>query len=413
MEDRFWKQAGAVVIGAGTIGAATAWHLAKRGVKDVILVDRNQVGTGNTSKAASLMTSVRHKEAMVPLVKETYKNIDEIEDLTGESVGKQVVGTLHIAASLKTSEALDSLKEIADKYQVSYENLDNQQLQKKLPWYDAKKAVQTLFFEHDAFVDAYVLAKVFAMAAKKEGTLVLQDTEVLKIVKQGNNITAVETAKGSIKTSIVVDAAGAWANVLSLQIGVPIPMAPVRSIYWITEKNDELFPKDHPMVSMPDAMAYSRPEAGGLLFGLREENSPYFHPDELEKSPNSEFLGNPEDNWNIIMEHGQDFAYFFPDFENLGIENCITGISTYTPDGYYTFGEFPQLNGFYVAAGCAGAGVAGSGGIGRMIAEMALNQKMFADPEPFKIDRFTNFDPMSKSFMQCCADARSKKKDGG
>ena len=408
------RKAGAVVIGAGIIGAATAWHLAKRGVRDVMLVDRNHVGTGNTSKAASLMTSIRQKEAMVPLIKETYDNIDEIERLTGEPVGKRTVGTLHIAASHATSQTLDQLREIADRHQVPYQELDNEQLQEKLPWYNAEKAVRTLFFKHDAFVDAYVLAKVFAEAAKKEGALVIQNTEVLELVLQNRTMTAVKTNRGTIETPIVVDAAGAWANQLSLQVDVPIPMAPVRSIYWITEKNENLFPKDQPMVSMPDAMAYSRPEAGGLLFGLREENSPHFHPDELEKEPNSEFLGNPEDQWDIIMEHGQDFASFFPGFEELGIENCITGISTYTPDGYYTFGELPNVaKGFYVAAGCSGAGVAGSGGIGRMISEMILGQGLYADPSAFLVDRITDFDPMSEAFGQRCANARSKKKDGG
>lgn len=408
------KKAGAVVIGAGTIGAATAWHLAKRGVENVMLIERNQVGTGNTSKAASLMTSVRHKEAMVPLIKETYSNIDEIERLTGESVGKQAVGTLHIAASPATFEILEGLKDIAERHGIAYQSLNTGQLKEKLPWYHAEKAAQTLFFEHDAYVDAYVLAKVFAEAAKKEGALVLQGTEVLEVIQQHCAVTAVNTSKETIETPIVVDAAGAWANQLSLQVNVPIPMAPVRSIYWITEKNENLFPKDQPMVAMPDAMAYSRPEAGGLLFGLREENSPHFHPEELDKAPNSGFLGNPEDQWNIIMEHGQDFASFFPAFEDLGIENCITGISTYTPDGYYTFGELPHVaKGFYVAAGCAGAGVAGSGGIGRMIAEMVLGEELYADPTAFSVDRFTDFDPMSESFRQRCADARSKKKDGG
>ncbi|RDY60062.1 NAD(P)/FAD-dependent oxidoreductase [Flagellimonas nanhaiensis] len=408
-----YSNIGAVVIGAGTIGSATAWHLAKNGVKNVILIDRNQVGTGNTSKAASLMTSVRTKEAMVPLIKETYRNIKEIEAKTGEFVGKKTVGTLHVASSEATVKGMDAIGAIADRHNISHRFCTIDELKTKLPWFDADQALKVMYFEEDSFVDAYVLAKVFADAAKKEGATLLQNTEVLEILQEKGEIIGVKTDKGNLETSIVVDAAGAWANQLSLQVNVPIPMAPVRSIYWITEKNETLFPKEQPMVSLPDAMAYSRPEAGGLLFGLREDNSPHFHPNELDKNPHSDFLGNPEDQWDIIMEHGKDFASFFLGFEDMGIENCITGISTYTPDGYYSFGKAVGMEGFYVAAGCAGAGVAGAGGIGRMISEMILEKELFADPIPFRIDRFDDFDPMSESFRQRCADARSKKKDGG
>jgi 4-methylaminobutanoate oxidase (formaldehyde-forming) len=212
---------------------------------------------------------------------------------------------------------------------------------------------------------------------------------------------------------IVIDAAGSWSNLLSMQLNIPIPMAPVRSIYWITEAIDSLFPKNHPMVVLPDAMAYSRPENGALLFGLREENSPHFHPNELNPNPNSDFLGPKNDAWDILENYGKDFINYFPKFEEIGIKNCITGISTYTPDGYYTVGSFPNFKGFYSATGCAGAGVAGSGGIGRLVTEMALNIPLYAHSEVFKIDRFTDFDPFSESFRQRCADARSKKKDGG
>ncbi len=405
-------KADAVVIGAGTIGAATTWHLAKRGL-NVLLIERNQVGTGNTSKAASLMTLVRTKEDMIPIIQETYRNIDEIEEVTGESVGKQKVGTLHIAASEASVENLDKVIDIANRHHIKNREITVEELSDQLPWLDKSKVKKVSYMEDDSFVDAYVLAKVFAEAAKKEGATVMQNTEVTELLQENNTIVGLKTTKGDIVCDTIVDAAGAWANQLSMQLNVPIPMAPVRSIYWITEKNEALFPKDQPMVVLPDAMAYTRPEAGALLFGLREENSPHFSPEELNTEPNVDFLGNPEDNYDIIANYGQDFASLFPKFEDQGIERCITGISTYTPDGYYTFGAFSKMKGFYVAAGCAGAGVAGSGGIGRMVSEMICNETLFANPKPFEVERFIDFDPMSEAFRQRCADARSKKKDGG
>lgn len=413
MENEIIENADAVIIGAGTIGSATAWHLAKRGLKNVILIERNTVGSGNTSKAASLMTLVRTKEELIPLIQETYKNIEEIERYTGEKTGKNTVGTLHIASSEESVLNLEKIVAIANKHQIKNTEISKEEVKSKVPWIDTTSILKASFMEEDSFVDAYLLANAFAKAAKMQGATIMQNTEVLELLSENKEIKGVKTDKGVIMSPIVIDAAGSWSNLLSMQLNIPIPMAAVRSIYWITETVEGLFPKNHPMVVLPDAMAYSRPENGALLFGLREENSPHFHPKELNPNPNSDFLGPKDDAWDILENYGKDFMNYFPKFENVGIKNCITGISTYTPDGYYTVGAFPDFKGFYSATGCAGAGVAGSGGIGRLVSEMALNIPLYTDSTVFRIERFTNFDPFSESFRQRCADARSKKKDGG
>lgn len=403
----------AIVIGAGTIGSSTAWHLAKRGLKNVVLIDRNTIGSGNTSKAASLMTLVRTKEELIPLIQETYRNIDEIESITGEKTGKNTVGTLHIASSEESVTNLEKIVAIANKHQIKNKEISLEEVRLKVPWLDTSTIRKTSFMEDDAYLDAYLLANTFVKAAILEGAKIMQNTEVVELLSENNEIIGVLTTKGIIKAPIIIDAAGAWSNLLSLQLNIPIPMAPVRSIYWITENIGKLFPQNHPMVVMPDAMAYSRPENGSLLFGLREENSPHFHPNELNPKPNADFLGPKDDAWDILEYYGKEFINYFPKFEETGMKNCITGISTYTPDGYYTVGPFPNFKGFYAATGCAGAGVAGSGGIGRLIAEMVLEIPLFAEASAFRIERFSDFDPLSEKFRQLCSDSRSKKKDGG
>lgn len=413
MKDLIIDTVDAIVIGAGTIGSSTAWHLAKRGLKKVVLIDRNTIGSGNTSKAASLMTLVRTKEELIPLIQETYRNIDEIELLTGEKTGKNTVGTLHIASSEESVSNLEIIVAIANKHHIKNKEISLEEVKSKVPWLDTSTIQKTSFMQEDAYVDAYLLANAFAKAAKLEGATLMQNTEVLELLSENNEIRGVKTSKGIIISPVVIDAAGSWSNLLSLQLNIPIPMAPVRSIYWITENIDTLFPKNHPMIVMPDAMAYSRPENGALLFGLREENSPHFHPNELNPKPNTDFLGPKNDAWDILENYGKDFINYFPKFEETGMKNCITGISTYTPDGYYTLGTFPNFKGFYAATGCAGCGVAGSGGIGRLVAEMVMEIPLFAEAAVFSIDRFTDFDPLSEQFRQLCSDSRSKKKDGG
>ena len=397
MKDTINEVADVIIIGAGTIGSSTAWHLAKRGVKNVVLIDRNTIGSGNTSKAASLMTLVRTKEELIPLIQETYKNIDEIEEETGEKTGKNKVGTLHIASSKQSVENLEKIVAIANKHLIKNEEISIEDISAKVPWLDTSSILKASFMEEDSFVDAYLLANTFATAARLKGVTLMQNTEVIELLSDNDEVIGVRTNKGVIKSPIVIDSAGAWSN----------------SIYWITENDENLFPKNHPMIVMPDAMAYSRPENGALLFGLREENSPHFHPNELNKEPNTDFLGPKEDEWNILEKYGNEFMKYFPKFDEIGMKNCITGISTYTPDGYYTVGPFPNFKGFFAATGCAGAGVAGSGGIGRIVAEMVLEMPLYAEADAFRIERISDFDPLSENFRQKCADARSKKKDGG
>lgn len=399
-----------VIIGAGTIGVMTAWHLVKKGVKNVVLIEKNTVGSMNTSKAASVMTLVRTKEPLIPLIQETYRNIEEIG---GEKVGQKKVGTLHIASSEFTEKNLLEIKSIAQKYHINYTELTHSEIGEKVPWLVCEKVTSNVFTTDDSYVDAYLLANAFAQEAKKMGLTILQNTEVTDIILLNDIVQGVQTSSGFIKTDKIIDTAGAWANILASKIGIQIPMAPVRSIYWITEKNSILFPQNSPMLVIPDANAYTRPESGALLFGLREENSPHFDPKELNPLPNTDFLGNSDDRWDIIEKYGQNFINFFPKLPDVSISSCITGISTYTPDGYYNIGTLPQIKGFYVAAGCAGAGVAGSGGLGRLMSEMVMSEPTFVDVTPFALDRFGKIDSFSMEFRQSCADARGNKKDGG
>ena len=210
----------------------------------------------------------------------------------------------------------------------------------------------------------------------------------------------------------MIDAAGAWSNLISLKAGVALPMTPVRSNYWITAKDQGLFNADQPIVILPDASAYTRPESGGLLFGLRESNSIHFDPRNLPADLTGYTFGNPDDQWNILMEQGEKLRRFFPMFDQVSIPHYISGVSTYTPDGMFVIGGVPGVRGFLAATGCSGAGVAVSGGMGRIIAEMVNGQEPFCDTEPFRPERFGTIDPFSEEFMVKCAEARSRKTSG-
>ncbi len=400
-----------IVIGGGTIGCAITYYLAKKGIKTT-LVERNTIGSGNTSLAASLLTKIRSKPAIIPLVEETYRAMDDLlTDIEGE-LDVQRVGSLHLAASEATCQDLNRLLAIADQFGIAHKTVSEADIKAMVPWLKTDEIMAASFMPDDAFMDAYVLANAFVEAAKKHGAQVRQHTEVKGLVMDGTSVKGVETTDGQLLADMVIDAAGAWSNLLSLQAGVALPMTPVRSNYWITKANKELFPARQPIVILPDASAYTRPESGALLFGLRETRSVHFDPRVLPDDLTGHVFGDPEDRWNILMEQGEKLARFFPGLHDVEIQHYIAGVSTYTPDGLFVLGGVPRVKGFLAATGCSGAGVAVAGGMGRIVAELVQGQQPYCDIAPFAIDRFGALDPLSEEFRQQCADARSHKTSG-
>ena len=400
-----------IVIGAGTIGCAITYYLAKNGIR-VRLIERNSVGSGNSSLAASLLTKIRGKRTIIPLIDETYKAIISLNEEVENKLEIQKVGSLHLAASESSIAALEELLTIADEFNIVHSAVANAEIRKMVPWLNVDEIHKSSFMPDDAFLDAYLLANAFAEASKRHGAVIQQFTNVEGIISDGNNVIGVKTGKDSISCDVVVDAAGAWSNLLSLQAGIPLPMTPVRSNYWITSSMPDLVSPNQPIVILPDASVYTRPENTALLFGLRESKSVYFDPRNLPDDITGFTFGDPEDQWNILIEEGSRLQRFFPKFDEVSIQHYIAGVSTYTPDGMYVIGGVPGINGFLAATGCSGAGVAASGGIGRIISEMVLGLDEFCDVDPFRIDRFGDIDPLSHEFMRRCANTRSGKTSG-
>ncbi|MDO5977457.1 NAD(P)/FAD-dependent oxidoreductase [Flavivirga spongiicola] len=401
-----------VIIGGGTIGTSVAYYVSKLGDADVTLVDKDYIGSGNTASAASLITLARSKKSIIPLVKETIAAIGDMEQLLGEPSGVMKVGSIHIAASETSEKSIRSLMDIADEFGLKQEWLTSESIKEKLPWINIESVRGGAFMKDDCYMESTVLANNFAKAAKMQGAKIKQYTNVEEILSDNGKITGIKTKEGVIPCDVVVDAAGAWSNLLSMQASEAIPMAPVRSIYWITGNRPDLFNPNQPMVIFPDASAYCRPEGESLLFGIRDRAGVHVNPKELPDSMHGYNLINENEYWDILLEEGQAFQKFFPDFENMEIAHCISGISTYTPDASLAMGSAKNMEGLYIATGCSGAGVATSGGYGRVIAELIYNKQPYTNIDPFKIDRFGDFDPFEYDFRQRCADARSNKKEG-
>ncbi len=405
------EKANVVVIGGGIFGCAIAYYYTRNNPgKKIVMLERNELCNSATSRAAALMTIVRAKRSYIPLSLETYRVVKEMQKQLAESLDMKMVGMMHVAASENKVRDLETLMAIAEEFQQEACYISNEAAHKLSPWLKTDEVIRIGFVPREAYCDPYLLGTFFARCAKMQGADTRQGAEVTEIIMDGNTAVGVTTPNGNIYADKVIIAAGAWAPVLAAQAGIGLPMAPVRSQYWITEKAD-IFPADSPMVLLPDAQAYARPEGGNLLFGIREQHSFSASPKDIPADI-SHFPFSPDRGMTDLSEVIDRLGRFFPAVYDIGLKYYVAGFSGYTPDSNLSMGIAPGVNNLLLATGCVGAGIAIAGGVGNAFAEMAADRSNPYDFSDFDIQRFGKIDPFGKEWLTKCADARSKKVSG-
>ena len=397
-----------LIIGGGIFGCSIAWNLARRSSGSVLLLERRELATATTPRAAGLIRSLNLKKGQTPLKTLTIEAISLLGEELEETLQWHKVGGLLVAKSEANIMHLETLERHAIEHRQKFQWIDRTDAEEMVPWLDGVSAGKFALLPDDGFIDPYLFTQFYAMAARKHGALLKTGIEVTALQNSGNRITGVQTPQGIISAGCVIDAAGPWAGLVALEAGWHLPMAPVRSHYWITSKAPE-FKQPQPYVILPDANAYARTEMGGLLFGLRDRVSLNHDPRQLPEDLSELRFDQDPEGWNVLEEQGSELARFFPGMGTTQIAHYVAGPSAYTPDGQFVLGSVPDVEGFYVASGCCGSGIGASGGVGRAIADLAMEGETGFDLEGFRTDRFGRIDAFSPEWRNRCANARSKK----
>jgi 4-methylaminobutanoate oxidase (formaldehyde-forming) len=402
-----------LIIGCGIFGAAIAWSLGRRGLGPrVLIVDRQPPASGATSRAAGLVTQVRADPALQALAGETLAAIELLKTHFGEDVGCHRVGALHIGP-LAQQAALAHMLAACTAAGIRGQWLDKAQVLARSPWLNPEAFDIATFFPDECIVDPYLLSSAYLRGAQQMGVRLRLDTRVAHITHHAGATTGVALDEGTVLPArFVVNAAGAWSNLLSAPLGLPLPMAPVRSQYWITERAPDFSPGS-PIVFMTDIRAYARPEVGALLFGARESTPAVADPRRLpEDLQGFVFDAADPDGWDNLADAFEPLRRYFPAIERLGIAHYITGPSNYTPDGQPIVGAIAAIAGLLVATGCNGSGITYSAGVGRLIAELICGETPFTDASRLDPGRALQIDPFEPAFLQACAHARATKSTG-
>jgi 4-methylaminobutanoate oxidase (formaldehyde-forming) len=252
------------------------------------------------------------------------------------------------------------------------------------------------------------LTSAYAKAARALGVRIRTRIAVERLLHDGVRVTGVRTDRGDVVADAVVNAGGAWAIPIADQAGFALGTAPVRSHYYITAPVAG-WPREFPLVYMPDVCAYARPEVGGLLLGVQEPESRTYDARSLPPDIGDFPLSDASDEWSVLSEHAPALRAYIPQLDQLPLAHHITGLSTYTPDGRFLLGRAGSLDGSYVASGCCGAGVSASGGIGAAVASLVLGETPTIDIADFAPDRFGPIEPYAVGFRRRCAAARAGK----
>jgi sarcosine oxidase, subunit beta len=411
MKVTFADSAQVVVIGGGIIGCSVAYHLACSGLRDVLVIERNDIATAATARSAGLLSHARSDRNVIRMINRTRAAIPELEDELGESIDFRKVGAIRAVLTEDRERELRAMETCLAAEGISIEDIGPAQAREMCPWLDVASARRTVFVPVDGYLDAARLAMAYARAARGRGVRIWRGVEVTGLVRDGTRIVGVNTSSGAVRAAEVVDAAGAWSVEVARWAGKSVGAAPTRSHYWITAPNGAGAP-GRPNVMLPDLRAHIRSEVGGLLIGIQEPKSKTLPPLGLPRDMSTVSLVDESADIDLLLEQAAPLRQVAPEMDGWGFAHHIAGLSMYTPDGKFIIGRFDGLTGFLVASGCCGSGAAASGGIGVLVADLILDRSPEVDTAIFDPNRFGPIDPTTEEFRARCAAARAAKSRG-
>ena len=378
-----------VVIGGGVAGCSTAYHLAKFGWKDTILLERDQLTSGTTWHAAGLVSQLGPSAAITKIRKYTTDLYKELEKKIGFSAGLKLNGALSIATTKGRWQELQRQATTAQLFDVHVEVLNAQKVKEKYPIINDKGILGGIFMKGDGQADPIGVTNLLAKAAKEEGVEIFEKSPVEKILIKNGRIAGVKVNNQVIECEYIVLATGMWSRQIGEELGVSIPLYPAEHFYVITEPIKDL-PKDLAVLRDFDDSLYLKEDAGKLLVGIFEGKSiPAFN--KTNKVPNDFSFGEFPENFDHFEPYLEASFKRVPLLENVGIRKFFAGPESFTPDTNTLLGEVPEVKNFFVCCGFNSIGIGSGGGAGKVTAEWMMNGHINEDLFIYDIKRFQNF----------------------
>jgi glycine cleavage system aminomethyltransferase T/glycine/D-amino acid oxidase-like deaminating enzyme len=389
MEKKLPSSTKVVVIGGGVIGCSVAYHLAKFGWKDTVLLERDQLTSGTTWHAAGLVSQLGPTAAVTKIRKYTLDLYKELENKVDHSAGLRLNGALSIAQNKGRWEELKRQATTAQLYDVDVRILDKDQIKKEYPIINTDEVLGGILMPGDGAADPSGVTHMLAKAAKKEGAQIFEKSPVEKIITKNGKIAGVRVNGQEIECEYIVLASGMWSRQIGEKAGVSIPLYPAEHFYIITEPIENLS-KTMPVVRDFDNSTYIKEDAGKILVGIFEGKSiPAFN--KTNEVPEDFSFGEFQENFEHFEPYLKAAVKRFPILETAGIRKFFSGPESFTPDTNSLLGEVPEIKNFFVCCGLNSIGIGSGGGVGKATAEWMMTGHINEDIFNYDIKRFQKF----------------------
>ncbi|MEV8541811.1 FAD-binding oxidoreductase [Streptomyces sp. NPDC051572] len=367
------RQAEVVVIGGGVIGTSIAYHLARAGVRDVVLVERDELAAGSTSKAAGGVRAQFSDGLNVQLGARSLEAFGRFEEDTGHDIGLHRVGYLFLLSTPEDVASFEKGVRLQNSLDVPSRIIDPAEARRLSPLISTDGLIAAAYSPDDGHCTPEAVVHGYAAAARAHGATILRHTDVTGIETHGETITAVVTTLGRIDTNTVICAAGAWSKGIGAMAGVDLPVQPLRRQIAVTEPVTGL-PPDLPMTIDFTTSLYFHTEGPGLLVGMSD-------PDERPG-----FATDTHDRW--IPRLADAMRRRAPDLLELRRTGGWAGLYENTPDHNALIGEATSVSRFLYATGFSGHGFLQGPAVGEVVRDLYLGHVPFVDVSPLSAGRF-------------------------
>lgn len=347
-----------VIIGGGVMGASTLYHLAARGQKNIVLLEKERFfGQGATGRCAGGVRYQFATEINVRLSLESLPMLERFKEEIGQDVNYRKCGYLFVLTREQDVQAFQRNVALQHRLGVQTEWLSGDEVRRRLPMMRFEDALAGTFHAKDGLVDPNSVVMGYINAAQRLGAKAFTDAEVRSLIVEQGRIKGVETSQGIISTPIVVNAAGPWAAQVGKMAGVELPITPLRRQWFTTTPLPEI-PADFPFVIDFAQSLYFHREGEGLLIGM---SNPKEQPG---------FNQNVDEDFELVNMEAA--LARLPLLERAGRASHLAGLYEVTPDAHPIFGKTP-VEGFYIVAGFSGHGFMHGPIAGKLMSELILD----------------------------------------
>ena len=370
------KTAEVVIIGGGAVGLSTAYHLAKRGMKDIVLLEKDFLGEGSTGRCTGGVRLDFSTEVNVRFSLEAFPIIDRFEEEFGVDPEFRRVGYLMLASTEAQMEQFKTNQELYGRLGIrDVELLTPEEVAERWPYVKTDDILGATYCARDGFMGPAEVIEGYRRRARDLGVHIHQQTPATGIDIESGQVRAVHTEKGDISTRTVVNAGGPFAADVGRMVGIDIPVTPLRRQIFVSDPIPQIGGVVPVIIDLQRGTAYRREGHGFLLYGPRDQEPSH----------------NTATDWEGMVWAVEQARQRIPLMEGAKIASQWAGTYEISPDNHAVMGPVPGVEGFLAANGFSGHGFMHSPATGKLMAELILDGEAHSvDISPLSIERFAS-----------------------